>query len=78
MIEAVTPWGVAFVLALLGGGFGWYQARRHGGEKANRKTAEKERDVAIGMFIRRGNPLETITERRASARRELERRMRNQ
>ena len=77
MIEQLAPWGVAFVLALLGGGFGWVQAKKHGGEKRGRIHAEKERDAAINMAIRRGNPLETPLQRRRSAFAELDRRMRN-
>ena len=72
----VIPWGVALIIGILGGGLGWYQARRHGEEKAGRKTAERERDVALDIAARRGDPLETRRQRQRSACLELERRMR--
>ncbi len=38
---------VALVLALVGGGVGWSQIRKHGRELEKRKRAEGERDAAI-------------------------------
>ena len=77
MIEALIPWGVALITLLISGGVGWSQVKKHGAEKRGRIQAEKERDAAINLAIRRGNPLETPLQRRRSAFAELERRMRN-
>jgi len=65
---------VALVLALIGGGVGWSEVRKHGQEKAKRKRAESDADAANEIAKRRGEPLETADERALSARAELRRR----
>jgi biopolymer transport protein ExbB/TolQ len=77
MIESLIPWGVALITLLIGGGVGWSQVKKHGAEKEARKWAERERDAAIEVAANRGNPLETVEQRRESARIELERRLRH-
>ena len=38
---------VSGALVALFGGIGWSQVRRHGEERAERRQAEKERDIAV-------------------------------
>jgi biopolymer transport protein ExbB/TolQ len=77
MIESLAPWAAVLITVLIGGGVGWSQIKRHGAEKEARKWAERERDAAIEVAANRGNPLETVEQRRESARIELERRLRH-
>lgn len=46
VVADLVKGAVALLLALVGGGVGWDQIRRHGAETERRKQAERERDEA--------------------------------
>jgi len=46
VIETFAPWAIALILALVGGGVGWSQVRKHGQNIERLKQAEGERDAA--------------------------------
>ncbi len=65
---------IALILALVGGGVGWSQVRKHGRVLEERDEAREERDAWKEIAERRGKPLENADERRLSAAAELLRR----
>lgn len=46
VVAKLVQGAVMLLLAVIGGGIGWDQVKRHGAETEKRKQAERERDAA--------------------------------
>lgn len=62
VVAEIVKGAVMLLLALIGGGIGWDQVKRHGAETERRKQAERRADEAEATLRHRSRPVPTDRE----------------